>query len=200
MDKIVGIVIAVLLIGFCGFVLRSCSGGSEPLDLTLHFEEKDLLPFVHVGDLKEELTPPYLNGKVIVLFRNESGNPMVDPNFQRSLPADVRALSAEEIPEIGTVVWIKLNKDFNATYTVTVKGREVSYVHVRGYTPILEVSVIDYRAKKIIAKKTFRGGPPPARFTEYVTPSTMSSIPKEVSGEQPSYAIVEFLQAMPRKQ
>ena len=115
---------------------------------------------------RDDLSSPYLKGKVVLVDRNKRE---LD-GLHRAIPA---AMRAENINEIGTVVWL-----------------EWDYKWVRGgRAPVCKVSVIDRARNVVVGEETFEGQPPPP-------PSPYNSCPSEY---RPNAEITGYIQDLPRK-
>jgi hypothetical protein len=115
---------------------------------------------------KDESAGPYVKGKVVLVDRKRRE---LD-GLHRAIPTGMRA---ENVKEVGTVVWLEW--DYN-----WVKG---------GRAPVCKVSVIDRARNVVVGEETFEGLPPPP-------PSPYNRFPTE---ERPNAFIVDWIKSLPRK-
>lgn len=186
------LVLSVFVLGACAVLLTSCGGGADAAAPA--FGDTDLYEYMTITGLREVVTQPYVSGKVIVIEKDAAGKPSIVPAIEDALPEGLRVTTAADKPHIGTVIWVKTTKNLQGEYMLTgFQGRAAPTV--RGYSVTMTVTVIDYRAKKIIATKTFKGKPPPDSFTQ----SSREHLPTEFVGEAPFASIASYVGGLPRK-
>jgi hypothetical protein len=115
---------------------------------------------------KDESGGPYLKGKVVLVDRHKRE---LD-GLHRAIPA---AMRAENVKEVGTVVWLEWDHKW-------VTG---------GRAPVCKVTVIDRERNVIVGENTFEGWPPPP-------PSRDNRFPTE---ERPNAEITGYIKGLPRK-
>jgi hypothetical protein len=120
----------------------------------------------------------YIRGRVLpIVHQPESGRGVgVAPDLYWALPRGVRARTPDEV---GTVVWLDWEEK-------TITGPYNGFVdQVTGIQYVCKVTLIDKRANRKLAERTFRGSDPTGsgRF----------------QGDKPHKEIVDYLKGLPHK-
>jgi hypothetical protein len=115
---------------------------------------------------KDTSGQPYLKGKVVLVDRNKRE---LD-DLHRGMPDELRA---ENLGEVGTVVWLEWDHKW-------VRGSKA---------PVCKVTVIDRARNVVVGENTFEGDPPPM-------PNLIDRLPVE---RRPNVEITTWLKGLPRK-
>jgi hypothetical protein len=129
---------------------------------------------------KFESDSAYVRGKVLPIIHKTATNdrPAVEFDVYEKLPNDLRPATPDEV---GTVLWIDWDCEYLYDHTV-------AFERCVGGIQTCKVTLIDKRADKRLASKSFRGNDP-----------TQGPGPHPFWGERPVEKIVDYVARLPRK-
>jgi hypothetical protein len=166
---VIAVIVILMIVGISMGIKYGCERSSAMKPFETHLNE-----YTSIAGLKEASPQEgqYIRGKVVSVDLTEN---KIDPLFL-DLPPELIAKTPEEVE---TIIWLKWKDVAVGHYTDGATGYRID----------CELTIIDKVELKIVDVKTYYGSDPPSA----------KSGSGDRYGSKPTYDIVNYLKALPRR-